>query len=115
MKDDIQTLVTRIQAHLSERFEIMANGEPYQVQEAYDLPNWKERTDWSSSTTGHFTPGNSSLPKTATATSSPSVPKDRFPFSITRQTPGHSFVTRWRNSAYVFRSLKMLSCHHTSH
>ena len=53
MKDNIQTIITRIQDHLPERSEIIVTGESYQVRELYDHPDWEVRTkklqpyDWS--------------------------------------------------------------------
>lgn len=44
MKDNIQTIITRIQGHLPERSEIIVNGESYQIRELYDYPDWEVRT-----------------------------------------------------------------------
>jgi len=44
MKDDIQTIISRIQENLPERSEIIVNGESYQVRKLYDYLDWKVKT-----------------------------------------------------------------------
>ena len=57
MKDKLQSIVTQIQEKVSTRFEIISNGEPYQIREVYDLPNWKQRTQWLQQHDWTFFPG----------------------------------------------------------
>jgi hypothetical protein len=57
MKEDTQTIVAAIRELVSTQFELIANGEPYQVREVYDLPKWTEHTKWLQQHDWTFLPG----------------------------------------------------------